>query len=417
MQRDGAGTAGAPGLDTGRAPGEPVRAVPSGGARTVNRRPRCCRLRRLYATSHLDEDTRDVLAGLSSHLGLALPAALIRTATPPGSSTRWADQGNIAGPADDKQVAQQLRELGRTLRQRATAAGISMLVHCDAGWPSGTGCDDLPCLWVRGNTDIAALLSNAVAVTGARASTNFGQLAGTTIAGDLADAGWTVVTGAGFGIEAHAAATALSTTSAPVLLTATGLDHRHADPIASTIEQTVIQGAVISPFPPGTAPTRPRFWLRSHLLGTLAVATVLVEAAVRSQTKLAVRAAASTGRVACAVPGPVTSALSANCRELIADGTARLVTDARDVLTAISKPGGSTPGEDLYVVRAVAIGLDGPGVIQQVPPFTVQAPSHAHAANTLFDVLLQGHRGPVELHAGVHDPAGRYEAITISVKG
>ena len=90
---------------------------------------------------------------------------------------------------------------------------------------------------------------------------------------------------------------------------------------------------------------------------------------------------------------------------------------AQMTVVAISKPGGSTPGEDLYVVRAVAIGLDGPGVIRRVPAFNVQAPSHAHAANTLFDVLFPGHRGPVELHAGVHDPAGRYEAITINVKG
>ncbi|RSM61753.1 hypothetical protein DMB66_23930 [Actinoplanes sp. ATCC 53533] len=368
--------------------------------------------------SHLDEDTRDFLAGLSSQLGRALPAELIRTATPPGSSIRWAYQGTIDKPTDDEQVARQLGELGRTLRQRATAAGISMLVRGDAGWPSGTGCDDLPCLWVRGSTDIAGLLGKAVAVTGARDCTNYGLVAATNIAGDLADAGWTVVTGAGYGIEARAAATALSTTSAPVLLTASGLDHRYTDPIASIVEQTAVKGAVISPFPPGTEPTRPRIWLRSHLLGTLAVATVLVEAGVRSNTTLAVRAAADTGRVACAVPGPVTSALSTTCHALIADGTARLVTDARDVLTAISKPGGSTPGEDMYVVRAVAIGVDGPGVIRQVPPFNVQAPpSHAHAINAMYDVVFGGQRGPVELHAGIHDPAGRYEAITIKVKG
>jgi hypothetical protein len=69
-------------------------------------------------------------------------------------------------------------------------------------------------------------------------------------------------------------------------------------------------------------------------------------------------------------------------------------------------------------VRAVAVGLDGPGTIRHVPSFNVQGPpSHAYAANAVFDVLFGGQGGPVELHAGIHDPVGRYEAITIRVKG
>ena len=369
--------------------------------------------------SQIDEDTRDVLAGLSSYVGRALPAALIPTGRAHGARVgRWAYPGDPA-PATDAggQTAQQLSELGRSLRQQATAAGIRMLVPGDAGWPAGTGCDDLPCLWVRGNTDIAGLLRRSVAVTGDRACSNDGAVTATNIGADLADAGWTVVANTGFGIDARAAEAALAAGSGPVLLTAGGLDQEFADPIGSTVEHAVQRGAVISPFPVAAQPTRPRFQLRNRLLCSLSVATVLVEADVRSDTLPALRAAAESGRVVCAVPGRVTSAASTGCHQLIADGTARLVTCAYDVIRAIEWPGGSTPSEGMFAVRAVASGPDELSRIRHVPLFHVRALSHAHAANTAFDVLFDGHRGPIELNAGIHDSAGGYEAIAISVEG
>jgi DNA processing protein len=369
--------------------------------------------------SQIDEDTRDVLAGLSLYVGRALPAALIDTARAHGARVgRWAYPRDLdAAVNDGEQSAQQLRELGRSLRQRAAAAGISMLVRGDTGWPAGTGCDDLPCLWVRGNTDIAGLLARAVAVTGDQACSNYGAVTATNISTDLADAGWTVIANTGSGIDARAADAALAVGSRPVLLTAGGLDREFAEPINSTVEQAVQRGAVISPFPVTAQPTRARFQLRNQLLCTLSVATVLVEAEIRSDTLRALRAAADSGRVVCAVPGLVTSAVSTGCHQLIADGTARLVTCAYDVIRTIESPGGSTPTDGLFAVRAVASGLDDLSRIRHVPLFHVRALSHAHAANTAFDVLFDGHRGPTELNAGIHDAAGGYEAITISVEG
>jgi predicted Rossmann fold nucleotide-binding protein DprA/Smf involved in DNA uptake len=293
-----------------------------------------------------------------------------------------------------------------------------MLVRGDDGWPAGTGCDDLPCLWVRGNTDIAELLSTAVAVTGTRACTEYGAQTTRDLAIDLMENDQSIVTNSGFGIDLHAATAALATDGpAPILLTADGLDHRAADPIGGIVEQTAQRGAVISPFPPGTVPVAARMRLRNRLLGSLTVATVLVEAGVGSDALNALNAAASTGRIACAVPGLVSSPQSGGCHARIADGTATLVTDAGDVITAITESGGGAPGPGLFAVRAVATGIDDNSRRRRVPLFHVHALSHAHAANTAFDVLLGGHRGPAELNVGIHDPAGDYEAITINVEG
>lgn len=369
--------------------------------------------------SRISEDTRDVLAGLSFYVGHCLPAALIPTARAHGARVgRWAYPGDPDPTTDaDGYSAQQLTALGRSLRQQATAAGISMLVPGDTGWPAGTGCDDLPCLWVRGNTNIAGLLSKAVAVTGDRACSNYGMVTATNIAADLAAAGWTVVANTGLGIDARAAEAALTTNSGLVLLAAGGLDQEFADPISATVEQAAQNGAVISPFPVAAEPTRPRFQLRSQLLCTLSVATVLVEAEIRSDTLRALRAAADSGRVVCAVPGRVTSAVSTGCHQLIADGTASLVTCAYDVIKAINSPGGSTPSKELFAVRAVAIGPHDLSLIRHVPLFHVRALSHAHAANAALDVLFDGYRGPIELNTGIHDSAGGYESISISVEG
>jgi DNA processing protein len=183
----------------------------------------------------VDDQARDALAGLSFHVGRALPASLIPVAQAHGARIgSWAYPGALAVPRDDgQQAVQVLREFGRSLRRRAAAAGISMLVRGEAGWPAGTECDVLPCLWVRGNTDVAGLLKAAVAVTSTRACTEYGAQTAADLAAGLAVNGWTVVTNAGFGIDMHAVNAALAIEGPPpVLLTAGenfGHVQRHGD--------------------------------------------------------------------------------------------------------------------------------------------------------------------------------------------
>ena len=88
--------------------------------------------------------------------------------------------------------------------------------------------------------------------------------------------------------------------------------------------------------------------------------TVVVEAGLRSGSLTTASEAAKVGRVVAAVPGPVTSMISAGCHELIRAGEAVLVTDAAEAAEALGeigrdlapvKRGPDRPGDDMGEAR------------------------------------------------------------------
>jgi DNA processing protein len=100
------------------------------------------------------------------------------------------------------------------------------------------------------------------------------------------------------------------------------------------LDRIAADGLVVSELPPGCAPTRSRFLVRNRVIAALSVGTVVVEAAVRSGSLTTARQAGDLGRVLMAVPGPVTSAMSAGSHQLLREG-AVCVTSAADVLDAV----------------------------------------------------------------------------------
>jgi DNA processing protein len=204
-------------------------------------------------------------------------------------------------------------------------------------------------LWVRGG----ALLPGpwgAVTVVGSRASTSYGARVAADLASGLASAGRCVVSGAAFGIDAAAHRGALAVNDfagagpVTVAVLACGIDRAYPAAHQVLLDAIAERGAVVSEYPPGTTPARHRFLVRNRLIAALGEATVVVEAGRRSGSTATFRAARALNRVTAAVPGPVTSALSAGCHELIAAEGALLVTGAADVLGLLA--GGAGVGAD-----------------------------------------------------------------------
>ena len=77
------------------------------------------------------------------------------------------------------------------------------------------------------------------------------------------------------------------------------------------------EGLVVSEAPPGGLPLRRRFLVRNRLIAALSGGTVVVEAGVRSGALSTARHARRIGRPVLAVPGPVTSGLSAGCHLIL----------------------------------------------------------------------------------------------------
>ena len=185
-------------------------------------------------------------------------------------------------------------------------------------------------LYVRGS-DPRVLQRPAVALVGARSCSPYGAQVARTLARELAAADVVVVSGLARGVDAEAHRGALEAGGTTVAVLGCGIDRdypaRHAE-LARRIAET---GLVVSEYPPGTEPAPWRFPARNRIVAGLARATVVVEARELSGALITADFALELGRDVFAVPGEITSALSAGTNGLIRQGAIPLLA-AEDVL-------------------------------------------------------------------------------------
>ena len=256
-----------------------------------------------------------------------------------------ADRELGADLAERLESADPVREL-----ERASKQGIRFVVPGDEEWPDGL--DDLAHaphlherggvplgLWCRGALRLDAAAAHAVAVVGSRSATSYGADVAGNIGGTLAQASWTVVSGAAFGIDQAGHRGALAQSGPTVAVLACGADRAYPAAHRNLIDYIADVGLVVSEAPPGCAPTRIRFLARNRVIAALARGAVVVEAAVRSGALNTASWAGGLGRTVMGVPGPVTSAPSAGVHQLIRARDALLVTSGEEVLEAVGPIG------------------------------------------------------------------------------
>ncbi|APT92314.1 DNA-binding protein [Corynebacterium phocae] len=193
-------------------------------------------------------------------------------------------------------------------------------------------------LWVRGG-GLAQLVDQSVAVIGTRAISRYGWEVTRLIVEDLAPRGWTVVSGGALGVDTAAHETALAAGGLTVAVAACGIDVNYPARNARLFDQIAATGAVVTEFPPGTTPQRHRFLTRNRLVAALAQGTVCVEAAYRSGALNTMNWTEALGKVAMAVPGPITNAGSIGCHLRIQDGRAQLITGPDGVRELLEQVG------------------------------------------------------------------------------
>jgi DNA processing protein len=215
----------------------------------------------------------------------------------------------------------------------------------DTEWPAGLDGlgDSAPlALWVTGSADVALACRRSVAVTGSRGATAYGSYLAAELGTALAERGLPVVTGGSFGVDVAAYRGAASAAGTTVTVLPGGIDvpypAAHTD-LLGLVAAKAVPGGLVSEAPPGTLTGRLRFQARNRVIAALAAATVIVEAGTRSGAVTVARCARDLGRPVMAVPGPVTSELSAGCNDLIRSGHAVLVASADDVLDTLAAAG------------------------------------------------------------------------------
>lgn len=199
-------------------------------------------------------------------------------------------------------------------------------------------------LFVRGGFEPCDAL--AVAIVGARHATAYGRRVASQLAGGLARAGYTVVSGLARGIDAAAHRGALDAGGRTIAVLGSGVLEVYPPEHAGLADEVIRQGALVSEAPPRAFPQRGSFPSRNRIVSGLGLGTVVVEAADRSGALITARLAGEQGREVFAVPGPIDSRMSRGCHGLIRDG-AKLVESVDDIL------------EELGPLFETAIAVDG----------------------------------------------------------
>jgi DNA processing protein len=192
--------------------------------------------------------------------------------------------------------------------------------------------DPPPLLYLRGT--LLPADERSVAIVGSRNCTAYGVRTAERIAGGLARAGWTVVSGLARGIDGAAHKAALDAGGRTLAVLANGLSSVYPPEHAGLADRVAAGGGLLSEATMAAAPQAGMFPARNRIVSGLSRAVVVVEANVRSGALITVDHAADQGRPVLAVPGPVDSPASAGCLELIRTGAA-LVRDADDVIEEI----------------------------------------------------------------------------------
>ena len=223
--------------------------------------------------------------------------------------------------------------------------GIEIIIEADSRYPRNLlEIHDPPgALFVRG--ELTPDDSLAVGVVGTRHGTQYGLRTAERLAGSLARAGLTVVSGLARGIDAAAHRGALAAGGRTIGVLASGVTNIYPPEHVRLADEVVAHGALISESPPDGEPLAGMFPQRNRLISGLSLGIVVVEAAERSGALITARHAMEQGREVFAVPGNIDSRASRGCHRLLRDG-AKLVETVDDVLEELGPLVEAVPRDD-----------------------------------------------------------------------
>jgi DNA processing protein len=248
----------------------------------------------------------------------------------------------VAGAHADEVSVEYAAFAAAAARTRCAEAGVEAVCRCDRAYPGAL--HDLPAppavLHVIGGARrLGELLDGqAVAVVGARQGSPYGLEIARSLGRGLAGAGVTVLSGLARGIDSAAHQGAIDVDGATIAVLAGGAARPYPAAARRLHRRIPERGALVSELGPGTDTRRWMFLARNRIIAALSTMTVVVQGRAASGALVTARRALELGRIVGAVPGPVTSRLSAGPHALLRDG-AELVQGAEDVLDGLFGPG------------------------------------------------------------------------------
>lgn len=184
-------------------------------------------------------------------------------------------------------------------------------------------------LYIKGELQSEDDLS--FAVVGTRKPTQYGKIAVRRIVPKLSLAGFTIISGLAYGIDAAAHEEALQTGGRTIAVFGTGLDIIYPTPNRKLAERVLTNGAIISEIPLGEKIEAWNFANRNRIISGLSKGTLVVEGKRTSGALLTAKYALEQNRDIYAIPGNINSPLSEGPNYLIKIG-AKIVSCPEDIL-------------------------------------------------------------------------------------
>ena len=230
----------------------------------------------------------------------------------------------LSGWQDHADPAAEIRE--------AAQRGIAIVTQDDEGYPSPLrdAYDPPLLLYVWGH--IEPRDRHAIGVVGSRRATHYGTQATKKLSYQLAQAGFTIISGLARGIDTAAHEAAIAASGRTIAVIGSGLGKLYPPENLGLAEKIAAgNGAVVSEFPLNTAPDKQTFPMRNRIVAAWSRALLVVECPAWSGSLITANLASEYGKPVFAVPGPIDKPTSAGCNQLIRDG-ATLVADASHLL-------------------------------------------------------------------------------------
>lgn len=214
------------------------------------------------------------------------------------------------------------------------AQAIAVLTWEDPGYPRRLKeiAQPPPVLYLRG--EVCPEDEWAVAIVGTRRVTAYGRQVAEEVATTLARSGVTIVSGLARGVDGIAHQAALNAGGRTLAILGSGVDRIYPPEHRRLSEGIIDVGALVSDYPPGTAPEAVNFPPRNRIISGLSLAVVVIEAGLSSGALITASFATEQGRDVFAVPGNIYAPQSQGTNRLIRDGAFPLL-DPNEILEAL----------------------------------------------------------------------------------
>ncbi|MCQ2513517.1 MAG: DNA-processing protein DprA [Ruminococcus sp.] len=248
-----------------------------------------------------------------------------------GGAKEWRLSGIFNQRDLNKLEATQLNSADKIL-DRCMQLNYSVISIDDESFPACLRNIEAPpaVIYVSGHLpDIDNRLS--IGIVGTRRATDYGITNSYKIGYALSKYGVTIVSGGALGVDCASHRGTLATDGVTICVLGCGINYNYLNENAMMRQAITKRGAVISEYPPDSAPRNFHFPARNRIISALSDGVLIIEAGIKSGSLITANYAGEQGKKVFALLGN-NSPQNEGSNERIKEGTAIPITDFLDIL-------------------------------------------------------------------------------------